>query len=363
MARSLLIGRVAGIKILIHWSFLLLLGWIVFSEINRGSNATTVFATIGFVIALFGCVVLHELGHSLTAKRFGIDTTKITLLPIGGVASLERIPEDPKQELWVALAGPAVNVIIAGILYPFVFYNGFLSTTATLNVSTVEGFLYALFRVNIALILFNIIPAFPMDGGRVLRALLAFRLGRIDATNIAASLGQLIAMGFVLFGLFNNLFLVLIGVFVYFGAQTEKLLVQHLAFLKDYTVRNAMMTNFITLSPTDTVKDAAEKLLAGSDQDLLVVDNERAIGVMTKVRIIDSLRGNQPDRLVTEVMETNFDTLEVNDSLTEVYANVQRKPNTSYPVMENNKLRGIIDLTNLKEFVMIRSALHYSPDA
>jgi Zn-dependent protease/CBS domain-containing protein len=357
MGRSLLIARIAGIRILVHWTFLLLIGWIVFQEVGKGSDTTTILATIGLVLALFACVVLHELGHSLTAKRYGIDTRKITLLPIGGVASLERIPEDPKQELWVALAGPAVNVVIALLLLPFISFQELLSDRSLLSVTNLQGFLVSLFSANVFLVIFNAIPAFPMDGGRILRALLALRLGRIKATNIAAGLGQFLAIGFVFWGLFNNPFLVLIGVFVYFGAQSENVLVQQTELLRDYTVQNAMMTNFVTLSPTDTVKDAADKLLSGSDYDLIVVENDQAIGVMTRSRIIDSLRENRLDTPVTQVMQTEFDTVQLHAPLTDVYAFVQRKPNSFFPVLENNTLRGVIDMSNINEFVMIRSAL------
>jgi len=360
MGRSLQIARIAGIRILIHWTFLLLIGWVVYAEVKKGSDTNTILATIVFVLVLFACVVFHELGHSLTAKRYGIDTKKITLLPIGGVASLERIPEDPKQELWVALAGPAVNMVIALLLYPFIATGRVLSEPSLMNVATVEGFLFSLFWVNVFLVIFNALPAFPMDGGRVLRALLAMKLGRIRATSIASGIGQVMAVGFVLFGLVNSApTLVLIGVFVFFGAQSENVVVQQLDLLKDYTVRSAMMTNFVTLSPGETVKDAADKLLSGSDQDLIVVENERAIGIMTRSRIIEALRENRLATSVMEVMITDFDTVQVNDRLTEVYSNVQRKPNSFFPVLENKKLMGVIDRTNINEFVMIRSALRY----
>jgi Zn-dependent protease/predicted transcriptional regulator len=357
MGRSLLIGRIAGIRILVHWTFLLLIGWIVFTELGKGSDTPTILATLAFMLVLFACVLLHELGHSLMAKRYGVDTQKITLLPIGGVASLERMPEDPQQELWIALAGPAVNVLIALLLLPFLAVDRVFSDTSLLNVATREGFLASLLRVNVALVVFNAIPAFPMDGGRVLRALLALKLGRIRATSLAAGLGQLIALAFVFWGLFSNPFLVLIGLFVYFGAQSEKVMVQQLELLKDYTVGQAMMTHFVTLSPSDTVKDAADKLLSGSDQDLMVVDNEQAVGIMTRSRIIHSLRENQLHTPVMEVMERTFDTVQVNDPLTEVYTNAQRRGNAFFPVLENNQLRGVIDMTNLQEFVMIRAAL------
>lgn len=359
MGSSFTVGRIAGIKIQIHWTFLLLLGWIVFSELGKGSNTVTIASTVGFVLTIFLCVLLHELGHSLTAKRYGINTEKITLLPIGGVASLERIPEEPKKELWVALAGPAVNVVIALLLFPFIPFERFAVDAPVSSVATVEGFLYALFRINVALVVFNAIPAFPMDGGRILRALLALRMDRIRATRIASTLGQLIAIGFVFFGLFNNPLLVLIGIFVYFGARSENVMVQHQELLRDYTVQHAMITNFITLSPQETVKDAADKLLAGSDQELIVVENGEAVGLMTRAIIINALKESLQHTPVADVMDRNFDTVTINDKLTEVYAYSQRKRNAFYPVLENRKLRGVIDMTNIQEFVMIRSAMQH----
>jgi Zn-dependent protease/CBS domain-containing protein len=360
MGRSLIIGRIAGIKILIHWTFLLLLGWIVISGVSKGNDTPTIVTTVLFVLSIFFCVLLHELGHSLTARRFGVDTKKITLLPIGGVASLERIPEDPRQELWVAVAGPAVNVVIALLLYPFIASEKLFIGEELAGVSTTQGFLNSLFRINVALVVFNIIPAFPMDGGRILRALLALKMGRMRATQIAANLGQFLALGFVFFGLiYGNPILILIGIFVYFGARTENVMVQHLELLGDYTVQSAMITNFVTLTPTDTVKDAADKLLSGSDQDLIVVDNGQAVGIMTRALIINSLRENQAAVSVSQIMERNFDTVAINDRLTEVYSNAQRRKNAFYPVVEGNRLMGVIDMNNIQEFVMIRSAISY----
>ena len=357
MGRSFLLARIAGIKILLHWTFLLLLGFIVFSEIRQGGDTTAVLATVGFVVALFGCVVLHELGHSLMARRYGIKTHHITLLPIGGVASLERIPENPWQELWVALAGPAVNVVIALALYPFITSFAPFSGSGIGSFATSQGFLHSLFRVNVALVVFNAFPAFPMDGGRVLRVLLAMRLGRVRATAVAAGLGKLIAVGFVFFGLFNSPFLVLIGIFVFFGAHSEYVAVQHIDLLQGYTVRQAMMTNFVTLAPTDTVLVAANKLLSGSDQDLVVVENERAVGVMTRFLIIESLRANRAAVPVAEVMSRKFETVDIGAGLSGVYDLAKRTLNAFYPVLENQRFRGVIDQNNIDEFLKIRAAL------
>ena len=359
MKNSLLIGRLAGIRIFLHWTFLLLLGFIVFAEVQRGSSTGTVLTSVGFVLALFGCVVLHELGHSLTARHFGISTRSITLLPIGGLATLERMPEKPRQELLVALAGPAVNVVIALVLYLFVAPVGAFEGIRLSHGTVGPGFLTALFWVNVMLVVFNAIPAFPMDGGRVLRALLAMRLGRPKATAVAAGLGKLIAVGFVFYGLFSSPFLVLIGIFVYFGAHTENVTVQHRELLRDYTVGHAMITNYLTLAPTDSVQDAANTLLAGTDQDLIVLDQGQAVGVLTRPLLMAALRDNRLTTAVAEIMNREFDTVEIGDSLAKVYTRALRQPNAFYPVLENHRLRGVIDQGNLTEFLTIRAALSH----
>lgn len=357
MKKALSLGKIAGIRILVHWTFLLLIGWIVFREMRKGSDNITILITVAFVLALFLCVVLHELGHSLTARRYGIQTRKITLLPIGGVASLEKIPEDPKQELIVAAAGPAVNVVIALLLFLFAPIRGFDPEELTEGINSWQGFLYGLYNVNILLIVFNAIPAFPMDGGRILRSLLALKMGRLKATRIAASLGQLIAVGFVFTGLFYNPFLVLIGIFVYFGAHSENLLVQHNELLKDHLVEEAMMTNYVFLTPQDTVKDAADKLLAGSEQDLIVVDGDRPVGIMSRANIIAALKENMQQTPVMEVMNTDLHVLRRHDKLHEIYTDAQRNRTAIYPVVDNGRLAGIVDMNNIHEFMMIQSAL------
>ncbi len=225
MRWSLRLGSLAGIGVFVHVTFPLLLIWAGYTNYSVQGHWADAVAGIGLVLVLFVIIVLHELGHALMARRFGIGTLDITLLPIGGVARLERMPQDPRQELLVALAGPAVNVALA--VFFFALAGGSREASQWLNLDIAgQGLLWNLMLVNIALTIFNLIPAFPMDGGRVLRALLAMKLSYLRATRIASRVGQFLALAFIGVGLFFNPFLVVIGVFVWLGAAQESRLVQ-----------------------------------------------------------------------------------------------------------------------------------------
>ena len=225
MRWSLKIAKLAGIDIFIHFTFFILLVWVAFIQWNLNGSIVAAFSGIVFILVIFACVVLHELGHALTAKKYGIKTQDIILLPIGGVARLEKMPNQPIQELWVALAGPAVNVGIAALLAVYLWATNTFIPDNQLTIST-AAFVERILGINIFLILFNMIPAFPMDGGRVLRALLATRLAYLRATRISANLGQAIALLFGIIGLFYNPILLFIAFFVWMGAAQETRMVR-----------------------------------------------------------------------------------------------------------------------------------------
>lgn len=234
MRWSLKLGTISGIRLYLHWSFLILLGLVFFYDLG-GVGLPAAAQRLLLVLSLFACIVLHELGHALAARKYGIPTRDITLLPIGGVARLERMPREPKQELWVALAGPLVNV---GIVLALLAIFAVIRLSGSTFLASQEAFITLLTQVNLFLIAFNLLPAFPMDGGRVLRALLAQRLEYVRATRIAARIGQVMALFFVLAGLSSILFatthpnahpypmLALIGVFIFFGARNEAHIVE-----------------------------------------------------------------------------------------------------------------------------------------
>src|SRR5215831_17774166 len=258
MSWSLPIFRIAGIQLRIHITFLLLIAWLAFGYYAEGGSAVAASRVI-FVLLLFLCVVLHEFGHAFAAKAFGINTPDITLLPIGGVARLERMPEEPVQELIIAVAGPLVNVVIALGLFV-------AGGSQVLNPSSVEGggLVAQLLTINIMLVLFNLLPAFPMDGGRVLRALLATRLSYARATQVAATVGQAFAFIFGFIGLIWNPFLLFIALFVYIGASQEAALAQMKDVSRRFPVSSAMVREFRTLSEDAKLDEAVDALLATS---------------------------------------------------------------------------------------------------
>ncbi|MDN5216971.1 site-2 protease family protein [Fulvivirgaceae bacterium BMA12] len=364
MKGTLNLGRVSGIKILIHWTFIFLIAWVVFLEISRGSDGSTIMLSIAFVLVIFGCVVLHELGHALTAKRFGISTRKITLLPIGGVASLEKMPEKPKQELLVAVAGPAVNVAIALLLYLIFPINKFLAGNAgqleeALGKVTTQNFVFYLFVANIVLVVFNAIPAFPMDGGRILRALLSMTLDRVQATRIAASLGQLMAVLFFFIGLFYNPLLILIAIFVYFGAHSENVMVQHLALLKGHKVNEAMMTNITILSPDQTIGEVVDIVLSGTEVHFVVSENQAVQGVLYQSDFISAMKEKNTHAPVSDFMTKDFEKVGLNEDLSQFYRKVRASKKSFFPVLENDQPVGAIDFNNINEYMLIRSSLDY----
>jgi Zn-dependent protease/predicted transcriptional regulator len=350
------LGKIAGIGIYMHATFLLLLGWVALSHYLAERSITMMIDGVVFILLLFGIVVLHELGHALTAKHFGIPTRDITLLPIGGVARLERMPDDPKQELWVALAGPAVNVVLAAVL--FLALASFSGSTAWSELTLVGGnFLAKLMWINVSLAVFNLLPAFPMDGGRVLRALLAMRIDYVRATQTAASVGQVMAFLFGFVGLFYNPFLVFIALFVWLGATQEASMVQMKASLGGIPIQRAMIRDFRTLAPSDSLERAVEHILAGFQQDFPVVEQGRVVGVLTRNDLLKTLSQRGPNTRVEEAMQRHFETADPNEMLETVFARLQACGCHSLPLVRNGQLAGMVTMDNVGEFLMVQAAL------
>ena len=361
MKWSLPLGRLAGIRVYVHATFLLLLVWIGVQQWGLEPTWRSVASGVGFILLLFGCVVLHELGHALAARRYGIPTRDITLLPIGGVARLERMPKDPRQELVVALAGPAVNVVIAALLFAGLALTGAPDPVALdpSGESVVRGSMARrLLQVNVMLVLFNLLPAFPLDGGRVLRAGLAMRMDYARATRAAATIGQGMAVLFAFVGLQGNPFLLLIAFFVWMGAAQESSQAQMQGTLEGALVRDAMLTDFQLLDHDDDLARAVQLLLAGSQQDFPVVSHHGTVeGILTRGALLMALARDGASGSVHDIVQRDFTTAEPDEPLTALLERLPRAACRVVPVLEGGRVVGLVTLENLGELVSVRTAM------
>jgi Zn-dependent protease/CBS domain-containing protein len=356
MKWSFKLARVAGIDVNVHMTFLLLVAFVAVTYWLEGGGVLAVAQGVLFLLALFLCVLLHEFGHALTARRFGIQTRDITLLPIGGVARLERMPEKPLQELWVALAGPLVNLVIALVIFIGLLATG---TFQSLNGLSLTGGSFAerMLAVNLSLLLFNLVPAFPMDGGRVVRALLATRMEYTRATQIAALLGQGLALVFGFLGLFGNPSLLFIAFFVWIGAGQEASMVQVKSALSGIPVGRAMLTEFHTLQPTDPLSKAVELIVSSSQHDFPVAVDGRVVGILTREGLITALSENKESIFVSYVMQKEFAVIDSSQMLDDVSQHIQTGAQHIVPVVHNGTLVGLFTLENVGEFLMIQNAV------
>ncbi|HIP52764.1 MAG TPA: site-2 protease family protein [Chromatiales bacterium] len=348
--------RLAGIDVYIHATFLILIVWIGLNYWLLTGRVAAVIEGVGFILALFACVVFHELGHALVARRYGIRTREITLLPIGGVASLEHMPEEPKQEIAMALAGPSVNLAIALGLWVWLSITGERVPLSEFTFAE-GGFLQKLMLINIVLAVFNLLPAFPMDGGRVLRAALAMRMNRNRATQVAASLGQGLALWLGLLGLFYNPFLIFIALFVWIGAAVEAGMEQIKSTLADVTVGEAMLTDFQVLSPDDPLSHAVELTMAGSQADFPVLKEGVMVGVLAQAELLKGLQARGEQARVGDWMQGEVQDADIHEPLEGVLERLQNSRCRLIAVTDAGRLAGVVNLDNIMELIRIHSAL------
>ncbi len=364
MSWSWRIARVAGIGIFVHATFPILLVWVGLDGYRAGRWSGALDAVL-FILAVFATVVLHELGHALTARRFGIHTRDITLLPIGGVARLERMPREPKQELLIAVAGPAVNVVIALILWAGLSAIGVSPALSTAERAMgdplwAQSFAARLLTVNVWLVLFNAIPAFPMDGGRVLRAIIAWKSGDYPrATDIAARVGRFFALVFGLAGLFvvNNPFLVFIALFVWLGAAAEASAVRQTASLEGLSADRVMVTDVRTLAPDDPLSRAVQLVLAGFQQDFPVIENGALVGVLTRSDLFKALAERGDAASVGSAMHRDFQMAPADEPVEQALARLKACDCQAVPVVRGRQLVGLLTLENIGEYVAIQTAM------
>jgi Zn-dependent protease/CBS domain-containing protein len=357
MSWSLNIGKVAGTVVRVHLTFLLFLAWIFAANYAAG-GAATAWGSVVFMLLLFACVLLHEFGHIFTARAFGVTTPYVTLLPIGGVAQLERIPEESGQEFLIAIAGPLVNVAIALVL---IFAAGaHIGTSYAAGVEDMHlSMVDRLAAVNIFLALFNLIPAFPMDGGRVLRAALASKFGYVRATEIAATIGQFVAFALGFVGLLYNPILIFIAIFVYLAASSEAHMVALRAVSRGVPVSYAMMTQFATLVPRAHIDEAVHTLLQTSQGEFPVVDDGgKPVGVLGRADLIRAIKTLGPDASVADAMQAELPTIGHRATLEQAFKLLQQRSAPAVGVVNaTGRLVGLVTNETIAEMMMLQDAL------
>jgi Zn-dependent protease/CBS domain-containing protein len=355
MGWSINIGKIFGINFRIHVTFFLLLFFIFISVLTQHGLQRALLAVL-FICAVFVCVLIHEIGHSLIARRFGKEAKSITLLPIGGVATMEEMPEKPAQEIAVSIIGPFINLLIAGVLYLFIGHWAGVGVP-NLTPDSAKGFFAGLIGVNIMLAIFNLIPAFPMDGGRILRGLLAIRLDFVRATTAAVFIGQAIATFFIFVGIFFNWWLAIIGLFLYIGAGSEKQQVLLKSLLRQVPASEAMTTEFRILRPDETLRHALEHFHHGCQDDFPVIGEAGVEGILTRGRILASIHEKGLDTPVSEIMDRTFASVDPKMPLDDIYKKLLSSRKTAVAVVDKGSVKGMVCLDGISRYFMIKSAM------
>ncbi len=353
MRWSFRLGSIAGIRIEVHVTFLLLLA---FFALTPHTTTRDILHTLAQILLLFGCVVLHELGHALMARRFGIVTREIVLTGIGGIARLERMPEKPAHELAVALAGPAVNVVLATV-FGAVLIGGGTPGNAILARASAGGVLEFLFVANIAMLVFNLVPAFPMDDGRVLRAGLALFLPYARATRIASIVGQGFALVFAGIAVFwQSYTLVFIALFVSVTAGEERALVQTRSSLAGLQVSAAMVTAFVSLETRHEIAHAVDLLLAGEQQDFPVLEDGQLLGMLNRADLLRGLRTEGSEAPIGRLVRLDVAPLEASMPLDVALQRMRAARQNALPVVARGRLVGLLTLENIGELLLVQEA-------
>jgi stage IV sporulation protein FB len=357
MRWSIPIGRVFGITLRLHVTFLIFLAFIAYeSFMEAGLNGAG--WAVGMFSAIFACIALHELGHSVVAQQLGVQVKSITLLPIGGVASLRNIPENPWHEIAITLAGPMVNAAIACAVLPFTGLPSHLWLVAMPR--DLHGLLLSLAQVNITLFLFNLIPAFPMDGGRLLRAMLALVLSYRRATTVAAMVGQGLAILFVVVGLKVSFWLVIIGAFIFMGAEGEERIVRMRSVLHDLDVEDVMSREFAVLSPADPIARGIELIYQTGQDDFPVVQDGRLAGIVTRPALVEAMNARGANALAGEIMDPHAPVVSPREKVVRVYEEIINGANTSAVVVDGGQIIGMISPDNISRYLLVQSSIKSS---
>jgi Zn-dependent protease len=355
MKASIKLFRIFGIQVSVHITFLLLPLFIGLSTLTREGMMHALRSVI-LIFSVFFWVILHEVCHSIQARKRGGIVSEIILLPIGGISSMRGIPDKPRDEFAIAISGPLFNFISAAVL----FYPAYLLLGTALlrpSLDSWESMAASIYWINPTLGLFNLLPAFPMDGGRVLRSVLAQQMDYRKATGIAVRLGKIFAIGLGLWGLFgSSIILVLIAIFVYFAASQEEERVSIKAALKKFYVKDILSGEFIAPDPDISLNEILKIMFYSHQENFPVVETGRLLGFLTRGSIISAIHQFGTEGRVREVMMVNFPTVSPSDSLEDANKLMQESGLKALPVLEDGRVVGVVTLEDVARVYIITSA-------
>jgi Zn-dependent protease len=342
--------RLMGVPIRLHFTFVLLLIFLL--VIGLGSDQSPAYYSL-FILAMIGSVLLHEFGHSFISSLYGIRTLEIVMYPIGGVARMAR-PAKPREEFWIALTGPVVNLLIAGAICGVMYSQNKAFNVFALDQPSDANLADRIVLGNLILAGFNLLPAFPMDGGRMFRALISKIRSEYEATRIATWSGRMLAISMGLYGFIYMPMLAFVAFFIYLGAANEGAASRGRSLTQGIPVRAAMVTEYHTLPHGSTVRDAANLLLATSQQDFPVVHGDQVIGLLGRNALLRGMAVDGGVSYVASYMEREFATVAADKDLSEILPAMAHAGACAL-VMEEGRLLGMLTAENLSQFLLLRS--------
>jgi Zn-dependent protease/predicted transcriptional regulator len=355
MKSSLKLITIRGISVYIHFTFYFLVLWLLVIDIASGMKLSQVLWSMLFLVAIFVCITLHEYGHAIVASQFGINARKITLYPIGGIASLEKLPDHPKQELLISIAGPAVSFTIAALMFLFApqkISAGLFKNYTNIIDST--NIVYSIGVFNLILGLFNLIPAFPMDGGRIFRALLAFKLNYIKATAIAASVGKVIAGLFIIAGLVTmNILLMVIGVFIILFANAEESYLRLKSLVHGLRLKEVLMNDYESIDGRMKVNEAANILDSHHSKYFIVMEDGKPIGTLNRLEVIKAVSEQNYEQPIHELMKENLEHLEGEMEVEDIMEKLAGNEEKIFPVFNKEEFIGVVNFQHIIEYLLL----------
>ena len=355
MKGSIKLLKIKDITIKMHWSFLIILVWIIAANAVEGFTLHNIKWSLIFVALIFLSVILHEMAHYLVAKRLGVQATEINLLPVGGIPTNESFPVNKRSEILISMVGPLANLAIAGLLLPFV-QNRLPIWEISSHFDVIHGsdILYKLHIVNLGLFFINLIPAFPLDGGNLFRTILSWKIDYFAATRIVVIAGKIIAAGFLVTGvIYLNLLLLVVSFLIFSAVQSEEYVLQLRALIRGLTFEQVSTSNFSTLQGQSSVKDSIGNVINNRSSEFLVMEAGMPVGSIPRWEIINEASEKNYSVLLKDIMKNKLTFFDADEKVEKGFKSLLAFPYKNFPVMQDKKFAGVTNLMCIMEYLLL----------